>query len=400
MAVHPLDERLRGQMMIALYRGGWQEALQAYKAARLTLVKDLGLEPSRALQRLERAILEQDASLDLPGRTEQLQRAVLLQAPELQPDGGAAGRPRRPRRLRLAGHRITGPPLRAARQRETAPAATGTGLAMGGCGRGGWPGRRSRPAGPAVYGVRPWRHAGGRGRELTAASGIAAAWPCRTRRVPRRGGRLGMGDQPGRQRGLPDRPGHRLGRADHTGGSGPQRDHRLGPDIWVANTLGGTVSRINADANEVVQTVNAGTEPTGLASGGGSVWVADAAASTLSALSPVSGQLTSTVALPSPPFGVTFGAGRCGSPARRTTALPGSIRAAGSRGSRSTSAPGPRPSPLALDQCGSPTGSTARSPAWIRAPTPSRPPSRPETARTRWRSPGARCGRLTGWPRR
>ncbi len=93
VAVHPLDERLRGQMMIALYRGGRQaEALQAYKAARLTLVKDLGLEPSRVLQRLERAILEQDASLDLPGRTEQLQRAVLLQAPELHGRrGGRAG---------------------------------------------------------------------------------------------------------------------------------------------------------------------------------------------------------------------------------------------------------------------------------------------------------------------
>ena len=66
-AVHPLRERLHGQLMIALYRSGRQaEALQAYQAARRTLVEELGLEPGPALRRLESAILRQDASLDLP----------------------------------------------------------------------------------------------------------------------------------------------------------------------------------------------------------------------------------------------------------------------------------------------------------------------------------------------
>ena len=69
VAAHPLRERLQGQLMIALYRGGRQaEALKVYQAARRTLVEELGLEPGPALQRLERAILQQDASLDLPGR--------------------------------------------------------------------------------------------------------------------------------------------------------------------------------------------------------------------------------------------------------------------------------------------------------------------------------------------
>ena len=64
-AAHPLRERLHGQLMIALYRSGRQaEALEAYQAARRTLVEELGLEPGPALQRLESAILRQDASLE------------------------------------------------------------------------------------------------------------------------------------------------------------------------------------------------------------------------------------------------------------------------------------------------------------------------------------------------
>src|SRR5436189_90815 len=65
VARHPVRERLRGQLMLALYRSGRQaEALAAYREARRTLLDELGIEPGRALQELERAILAQEPGLD------------------------------------------------------------------------------------------------------------------------------------------------------------------------------------------------------------------------------------------------------------------------------------------------------------------------------------------------
>jgi DNA-binding SARP family transcriptional activator/class 3 adenylate cyclase/tetratricopeptide (TPR) repeat protein len=65
-AEQPLRERLRGQLMLALYRSGRQaEALEIYRTTRRVLVEELGIEPGPALQALEQAILRQDASLDL-----------------------------------------------------------------------------------------------------------------------------------------------------------------------------------------------------------------------------------------------------------------------------------------------------------------------------------------------
>jgi predicted ATPase/DNA-binding SARP family transcriptional activator len=78
---HPLRERLRGQLMLALYRSGRQaDALAAYQEARRTLVDELGLAPSRELQELEKAILRQDPALGAPTPVQERRRHSNLPA--------------------------------------------------------------------------------------------------------------------------------------------------------------------------------------------------------------------------------------------------------------------------------------------------------------------------------
>jgi DNA-binding SARP family transcriptional activator len=104
---HPLRERIRAQQMLALYRADRQaDALDAYAEARQTLVDELGIEPSEALQRLQQAILRHDPSLQTPAGTAAVNglppsAPARPHAPTAEPDE-ATSRPRyRPRRPNL-----------------------------------------------------------------------------------------------------------------------------------------------------------------------------------------------------------------------------------------------------------------------------------------------------------
>ncbi len=64
-ARHPLREDLQAQYMVALYRAGRRtDALDAFHRLRTTMLEDVGLEPSRRIHSLQRAILTADPELD------------------------------------------------------------------------------------------------------------------------------------------------------------------------------------------------------------------------------------------------------------------------------------------------------------------------------------------------
>jgi DNA-binding SARP family transcriptional activator len=83
VARHPLRERFRYQLMLALYRSERQaEALEAYRHARQELSDELGLEPSESLKQLEAAILRQDPALAPAANPARVRAAPARAAPE------------------------------------------------------------------------------------------------------------------------------------------------------------------------------------------------------------------------------------------------------------------------------------------------------------------------------
>ena len=91
---NPFRERLWAQRMIALYRSGRQaDALAAGREVRRRLVDELGVDPGPDLQALERAILVQDASLEVPSpRPKGAETGEIGFPPALEVDGELSGR--------------------------------------------------------------------------------------------------------------------------------------------------------------------------------------------------------------------------------------------------------------------------------------------------------------------
>ena len=275
VAAYPLRERLHEQLMIALYRSGRQaEALEAYQAARRTLVDDLGLEPGPALQRLERAILRQDASLDLPG-----------QGPAA-PGAGLAGRPRR--------SWLRGP--NRAKQLSAVVVASAVALALLAAMT--TRGQAQLAAGPNTVGV------------IDAGKGAL------TEVVPRVGRPNGVAYGAGAAW-VTDSADDVLLRVDPAGqvidripvGHGPAGVAVGDGEVWVANELDGTVSEVNPGSGTQVSVIPVGTGPSAIAFGYGSVWVANVTSDTLSRINAATGAVAPAIALSSAPAGVAVGAG-------------------------------------------------------------------------------------------
>src|SRR5215472_1501138 len=277
VAADPLRERLHQQLMVALYRCGRQaDALAAYQKARRTLVEEFGIEPCQPLRQLERAILDQDPSLEPPPGTGVRQVPALGNGRRFTP--AIAAHPRRMLAVTgaaaavaalLAGGLATLPATRGSLQ-----AGPNTVVVLDG----------SQNAVSAVV--------AGAGRPGGVAHGAGATW-------------------------VTDTANDQLLRADQAGqvvdripvGRGPGGVAFGDGEVWVANQLDGTVSEVNPAAGRPVATIGVGNGPEAIAFGYGSVWVANATDSTLSKIDPGSGRVLATIPLGATPAGLTAGEG-------------------------------------------------------------------------------------------
>jgi YVTN family beta-propeller protein len=273
---NPLRERLRGQLMLALYRSGRQaEALGVYQEFRRTLSEQLGLDPGPALEQLELAILSRDPSLGLSAGPKPLDGSGSNLAAATR-----ATVARRPLRLAFAGSVLV------------ALAVAGVVIASGGGGK--------RPVGVAdsVAAISPSTGVtsavvpiGSSPSELAAGAGALWVSEYNADAVLRI-----------------DTATHALVQTipvDSTPSGLAVGDGA----VWVANSFSGTVSWINPAVNRVVKTIPVGNGPAGVAVGDGSVWVADSSDGALSRIDALTGKPQHTIPLGGGATDVTVGVG-------------------------------------------------------------------------------------------
>ena len=269
---YPTRERLVGQLIVALYRSGRQaDALAAYRAARTSLVEELGIEPGPELRRLHDAVLAQDASLDLtpPSST---------QTPVAVASGG------RRRRLRLA---IVGAAAIVSAVSIAIVILTGEQHSPQG----------SVPA-DGAGGVDP----------LTGRVAVSVQVGSAPAGITSEGGRVWVSNGAD---GTVTRIDTRAGHVDQTlaVGSSPAGIAAGAGSIWVANSLDGSVSRIDPRSGQVVQTIPAGRRPVSVTIGAGAVWVADADGAAVIPLDPRTGATRESIPLQASPRGIAVGFG-------------------------------------------------------------------------------------------
>jgi ABC-type transport system substrate-binding protein/DNA-binding SARP family transcriptional activator/sugar lactone lactonase YvrE len=273
VAEHPLRERLRGQLMLALYRSGRQaDALDVYRVGRSLLVDELALEPGPRLKELEQAILRQDEALELERERETHTTTALLEEPRSSPTLSEAQRVEsRPSRRRLAGSAVV--------VVIVAVAAITVGLVTAGSA-----GKQTPLTTDAIALLSSRNDAITASVPLQGApSGLAAGF-----------GSLWVSEVDAGQVVRVDPRRHAVVQTIPVG-HGPSGITTGAGDVWVVNTVDGTVSRVDPDSGTVAQTISVGNDPSGIVASAGSIWVASQTNGTVLRIDPSTGHIVRAI---------------------------------------------------------------------------------------------------------
>ena len=308
VSANPLSERLHAQRMLALYHAGRQsEALDAYRAARATLVEEIGVEPGADLRRLHEAILTQDPELDLP--------APAVPAAALRP------LPRRRSRAVLAGAAaillagVTAFGVIRLVEPDSLPGIDedhvgvidpdGGGIsAEYAVGRA--PGAIAAGAGSLWVANRldgtVSRIDRGRDEVVTIPVGGAPS------AVAFGAGSLWVADGDARSVAQVD-PGANKVQQRIPVGNAPRSLAVGAGALWVASGVDGRVQRIDLDRARVSRSIQIGANPTALVVGAGALWVASEEAGTVTRIEPRTGRVVGALNVGNGPTALAAGEG-------------------------------------------------------------------------------------------
>ena len=285
VGANPLRERLRGQLMLALYRSGRQaEALDAYRNGRSLLIEELGLEPCREVRDLQARILRHDPGLDPPAHT-------------VSSETGHAHQAFAPARADPRAERSRAP--------EVAPVAAILAVVVAavivvgvftGQGQTAAIGRALRSPGLGVFNDRS-------GDPLSATA--LADVPTRLTRA------FGAVWATSYDAGTLVRIDAQESTVTQTVpiGTGATGVAAAAGDLWVADSLADQLERVDAGTYQVVETIHVGSDPTEVAAGAGSVWVANTADGTVSRIDPLTGTVVKVIPVGASPDGLAVGDG-------------------------------------------------------------------------------------------
>jgi len=326
VAEHPLHERLRGQLMVALYRSGRQaDALETYRAGRSLLVEELAVEPGPQLKKLQLAVLEQSTTLDLPPPA--VRRDITAPA-DASPDEAAPPpdpapmphrRPRRARRIALVlgtAGALAAVVLVPLSRHGTAPVSLNANLlAFVSSGDGAVQATvplRAPPADVAAGSGSVWvaePDAGLVVRVNPSRRTVAATIPVGTKpsRVVAAGGQIWVLDRDDRTLARIDPRTDTVAQTIALAGQ-PSDVLLSAGTLWIASRGSGTVLRIDPGTGRTRSVVRTAGDPVGLAAAYGAVWAATDGSGTLARIDARTGTVTNTIRVGDAPAAVAAGA--------------------------------------------------------------------------------------------